>query len=58
MKEKTRNSGIFIALLLGLFFSMSAVVAHQPRLETGTNVSMNNPIVVQNPEISQHFTVS
>jgi hypothetical protein len=31
------------------------VAAHQPRLETGTNVSMNNPIVVKKPEISQAF---
>ncbi len=55
MKAKIHNSGIFIVFLLVLFFSISAVSAHQPRLETGTNVSMNNPIVVQNPEISQAF---
>ena len=55
MKEKIRNSGILIAILLVLFFSMSALTAHQPRLETGTNVSINNPIIVENPEISQAF---
>ncbi len=55
MKTKIHNSCIFIVFLLVLFFSISTVVAHQPRLETGTNVSMNNPIVVQNPEISQAF---
>jgi hypothetical protein len=55
MSDKAQNYGVFIAILLVLFFSMSTVAAHQPRLETGTNVSMNNPIVVQNPEISQAF---
>jgi hypothetical protein len=55
MNDKAQNYGVFIAILLVLFFSMSTVAAHQPRLETGTNVSMNNPIVVQNPEISQAF---
>ncbi len=55
MKEKVRNSGILIALLLVLFFSMSTLAAHQPRLDTATNVSINNPIIVNNPEISQAF---
>lgn len=55
MNDKAQNYGIFIVILLVLFFSISTVAAHQPRLETGTNVSMNNPIVVQNPEISQAF---
>jgi len=55
MKEKICNSGILIAILLVLFFSMSALAAHQPRLDSGTNVSINNPIIVENPEISQAF---
>lgn len=55
MSDKAPNYGVFIAILLVLFFSMSTVAAHQPRLETSTNVSMNNPIVVHNPEISQAF---
>lgn len=55
MKDKIQNKGFLFAILLVLFFSMSAVSAHQPRLETGTNVSMSNPIVVQNPEVSQAF---
>jgi len=55
MSDKAQNYGVFIAILLVLFFSMSTVAAHQPRLETSTNVSMNNPIVVHNPEISQAF---
>jgi hypothetical protein len=55
MKENVRNTSIFIAIFIVLFFSLSAVSAHQPRFETATNISMNNPIVVQNPEISQAF---
>ncbi len=55
MKYKKISSSIFFVTLLVLFFSISAVAAHQPRLETGTNISMSNPIIVQNPEISQAF---
>ena len=44
-----------IILLFILFLSICAVSAHQPRLEVGVNSSMSNPIVVQNPEISQAF---
>lgn len=44
-----------IILLFILFLSICAVSAHQPRLEVGVNSSMTNPIVVQNPEISQAF---
>ena len=44
-----------LIIIFVLFFSICAVSAHQPRLETGINSSMSNPIVVQNPEISQAF---
>jgi hypothetical protein len=44
-----------LIILLVLFLSICAVSAHQPRLEVGINSSMNNPIMVQNPEISQAF---
>ena len=44
-----------IIILFILFLSVCAVSAHQPRLEAGVNSSINNPIVVQNPEISQAF---
>ena len=44
-----------IILLFILFLSICAVSAHQPRLEVGVNSSITNPIVVQNPEISQAF---
>lgn len=49
------SSSILFATILVLFISISAVAAHQPRLETSTNVSMNNPIIIENPEISQAF---
>ena len=44
-----------LIIIFVLFFSICAVSAHQPRLEAGINSSMSNPIVVQNPEISQAF---
>lgn len=44
-----------LIILIVLFLSICAISAHQPRLETGINSSMNNPILVQNPEISQAF---
>ncbi len=44
-----------LILLFILFLSICAVSAHQPRLELGVNSTMTNPIVVQNPEISQAF---
>jgi len=57
MKSKTSQNFrlISIILLFALFLSISAVSAHQPRLELGVNSSLNNPIAVQNPEISQAF---
>jgi len=54
--KKHFNFGLkSLIILLILFLSICAVSAHQPRLEVGVNSSMNNPIVVQNPEISQAF---
>ena len=44
-----------LIILIVLFLSICAISAHQPRLETGVNSSMNNPILVQNPDISQAF---
>ncbi len=52
--KKPKNIGIkSLILLFVLFLSICAVSAHQPRLEVGVNSSMSNPIVVNNPEISQ-----
>lgn len=55
-RQKHFNFGLkSLSILLILFLSICAVSAHQPRLEVGVNSSMSNPIVVQNPEISQAF---
>ncbi len=54
--QKYLNFGLkSLIILIVLFLSVCAVSAHQPRLEAGINSSINNPIVVQNPEISQAF---
>jgi len=42
-------------LLFILFLSICSVCAHQPRVETGANTSIQDPIDVQNPEISRAF---
>jgi len=53
---KPSNFGFkFLIILFILFLSICAVSAHQPRLEVGVNSSQSNPIIVQNPEISQAF---
>lgn len=51
---KSKTFALVISILF-IFFSMTFVAAHQPRLETSTNVSMQNPIIVENPEVSQAF---
>jgi hypothetical protein len=54
--KKSYNFGLkYIIILFIIFLSICAVSAHQPRLELGVNSSMSNPIIVQNPEISQSF---
>jgi len=56
MFNKHFNFGLkSLVIFFILFLSICAVSAHQPRLEVGVNSSMTNPIVVQNPEISQAF---
>lgn len=45
----------YILLLFVLFLSICAVAAHQPRIDVGTNTTVSNPIIVENPEISQAF---
>ena len=52
--NKHSNLGVMTLILLFVFvLSIGAVSAHQPRLELGVNSSIANPIVIQNPEISQ-----
>jgi hypothetical protein len=52
--NKHSNLGLMsLIVLFVLVLSIGAVSAHQPRLEIGVNSSMTNPILIQNPEISQ-----
>ncbi len=44
-----------LILFFVLFLSICAVSAHQPRVDVGTTTTPTNPIIVQNPEISQAF---
>jgi hypothetical protein len=54
IQNKPTNLGLMsIITLFILVLSLGAVSAHQPRLELGVNSSQSNPIVIQNPEISQ-----
>lgn len=55
MKSRTTNIILVAGLILILFLSIGTLSAHQPRLDTGTSVSIENPIIVDNPEISQAF---
>lgn len=55
MVSKGKNLGLIILFVLILFLSLETLSAHQPRLDTGTAVSIENPIIVDNPEISQAF---
>lgn len=50
------KKGIIIFILLFLIFSsISLVNAHQPRLDLGSAATIENAIIVKNPEISQAF---
>ena len=54
--KKPSNFGFkSVILLFVLFLSICAVAAHQPRVDVGTNTTVSNPIIVENPEISQAF---
>lgn len=55
MKSKPLKIGLILAIILVLFLSVNALSAHQPRLDTGVGVTVENPIIVENPEISQAF---
>jgi hypothetical protein len=55
MKSKKKNITLITGLILILFLSIGTLSAHQPRLDTGKTVSVENPIIVDNPEISQAF---
>lgn len=55
MKSKAGKSGLITGLIFILFLLLGPVSAHQPRLDVGTAVTVENPIIVENPEISQAF---
>jgi hypothetical protein len=46
---------VFLLQFTGFVFFHVNCCCTSTTARTGTNVSMNNPIVVQNPEISQAF---
>jgi hypothetical protein len=55
MKSKPLKIRLILGIILVLFLSVNALSAHQPRLDTGVEVTVENPIIVENPEISQAF---
>ncbi|BDZ66767.1 hypothetical protein GCM10025860_02150 [Methanobacterium ferruginis] len=55
MISKAKDLGFIILFVFILFLSLHTLSAHQPRLDTGKTVSIENPIIVENPEISQAF---
>ena len=55
MISKAKDFSVIIGIILVLFLTISAVSAHQPRLVIGANASSDNPILIQNPEVSQAF---
>jgi len=55
MKSRARNIILIAGLILVLLLSVGTLSAHQPRLDTETYVSIENPIIVDTPEISQAF---
>ncbi|MCE5214266.1 MAG: hypothetical protein LLF83_06055 [Methanobacterium sp.] len=54
-QEILNKTGMLIFILIFLLATVSVVAAHQPRLVTGMNTSISNPIVILNPEVSQAF---
>jgi len=54
-KKNFASRIILVAISIFLLVAVSIVGAHQPRLDSRTDVSLENPIVVENPEISQAF---
>ncbi|MEN6329564.1 MAG: hypothetical protein ABFC91_04665 [Methanobacteriaceae archaeon] len=55
MKFQPRKIGLILGILMVLFSSVTALNAHQPRLDEGVITTVENPIIVKNPEISQAF---
>jgi hypothetical protein len=55
LKIPNINLGLIAVIFVLLMASISMSSAHQPRLVIGANASNDNPIVIQNPEVSQAF---
>lgn len=55
LKVPNINLGLIAVIFVLLVISISVACAHQPRLVIGDNASNDNPIVMQNPEVSQAF---
>lgn len=55
MKTLSWEKKLILGIILVFFISLCSVSAHQPRLDTETTVSVENPIMVENPEVSQAF---
>ncbi|EKF85715.1 hypothetical protein [Methanobacterium formicicum] len=55
LKVPNINLGLIAVIFVLLVVSISVACAHQPRLVIGDNASNDNPIVIQNPEVSQAF---
>lgn len=53
-QEIFKKTGLTLILIF-ILVAVSVITAHQPRLETGVNVSLKDPIVIENPEVSQAF---
>jgi len=53
--KNSNFSVIFLVFFVLLLTTISIATAHQPRLETAINTSLESPIVIKNPEISQAF---
>ena len=45
----------FIILLIIISLSITAVTAHQPRIELGLNNTIAEPLIIENPELGQAF---
>lgn len=54
-QKKSDYTGLLVIMFIFLIFSLAVAAAHQPRLDTGANISIENPIIVDEPEISQAF---
>jgi len=55
LKIPNINQELIAFIFVILLVSIPMVSAHQPRLDLGTSISIENPIIVDDPEISQAF---